>query len=341
MAHVTSILPPMALSLSVPWALAVPDCEAGTCDLEESSLLQLHRVDEYNFGGIVPGDPLYTDLEGAHMPQLPFFGTVPANFYAGSAWPQCKKVVEHIRDQSKCGSCWAVGSISTLNDRLCVMKNDTTTILSADDPLANCNSTIDGSELPTCVRPDLGGCFGGQLEFVWKWYVEIGAVTGAGFLKAEKDAGATCAPYPFPPCHDPAWAKSAACNKAFATPPAFSRCPDKLFPVSYWQNKLKAKTWYKVPSDQIQNEIMAHGSVSCQVSATCSMLNYTGGVYVPLGQVCGGHVMRIVGWGVEVDQDYWWVANSWGAQWGLQGFIKWIRGIDAQGIESGVVAGLL
>jgi cathepsin B len=70
------------------------------------------------------------------------------------------------------------------------------------------------------------------------------------------------------------------------------------------------------------------------------MANYTGGVYVPSGQVCGGHVMRIIGWGTEDHLPYWLVANSWGTAWGLQGFLKWIRGKDAQGIESGVVAGL-
>ena len=204
----------------------------------------------------------------------------------------------------RCGSCWAVGSISTFNDRLCVQKGDNRTILSADDPLANCNSTIEGAELSTCVRPVLGGCFGGQLEFVWKWYVEVGAVTGAGFLKAQEDLGSTCAPYPFPPCHNPLWANKTACDENFATPMAFSKCPDKSFSMPYWQNKLRAKIWYKVPKDQIQEEIMAHGSVSCQVLATCSMAYYTGGVYEPSGQVCGGHVMRIVGWGVEDGKDW-------------------------------------
>lgn len=295
-----------------------------------------------SFGGIVPGHPLYKHLEGSSLPSLPK-DIMPKEFDARSAWPHCTAVISHIRDQSKCGSCWAVGSISTFNDRLCVLKGDNTTMLSADDPLANCNSTIPGSPLPTCVHPIYGGCGGGQLEFVWKWYVESGAVNGAtyqhlGFRGEKID---TCAPYPFPPCHDLNWSDSEACKpNSFQTPPHFTKCPEKYEP-HYWQDKIKATSWYKVPSNAIQAEIKTRGPVSCQVMATCSMAHYTSGVYIPSGQVCGGHVMRIVGWGVENGTDYWWVANSWGKNWGDNGFIKWIRGIDAAGIESGVVTGIL
>ncbi|CAE7500948.1 cpr-6, partial [Symbiodinium sp. CCMP2456] len=317
------------------------DCEDGSCDA--NTLLQFRRADvgPWSFGAIIPGDADYKSLVGSPMPKLPLHGAIPQDFEVASAWPYCASVVNHIRDQSKCGSCWAVGSVSTMNDRLCVQKADNSTILSADDPLANCNSTIEGSELPTCVRPVLGGCFGGQLEFAWKWYAEVGAVNGTGYIQSHRHVGATCAPYPFPPCHSPDWKNRPECQKSFATPGNFSTCPDEFFPTPYWKNKVKAARWYSVPARHIQGEILARGSVSCQVAATCSMANYTAGVYVPSGKVCGGHVMRITGWGVEGGKDYWWVANSWGPQWGLNGFIKWIRGIDAQGIESGVVAGIL
>ncbi|CAE7032930.1 cpr-6 [Symbiodinium natans] len=323
--------------------------EARSCEDDAFGLLQFRSVPPsgsfgpWSFGGIVPGDPLYKHLEGEAMPPRPTKGKIPKDFDSRTTWPQCSAVINHIRDQSRCGSCWAVGSVSTLNDRLCVLTGDNHTILSADDPLANCNSTIEGAELPTCVHPGVGGCGGGQLEFVWKWYKEMGVVSGAGYreLGFMRQKVRTCAPYSFPPCHNDTWAARPVCSETFHTPAAFSSCFNLSFQPPYWGDKLKAKSWYKVPSDQIQQEIMHHGSVSCQVQATCSMVNYTGGVYVPSGRVCGGHVMRIIGWGVEEDVGYWWVANSWGSQWGLNGFIKWLRGSDAQGIESGVVAGLI
>ena len=258
-----------------------------------SKIPNLGTFGPWSFGGIVPGDPLYKHLEGETMPP-PIKGTIPTDFDGRTAWPHCSAVINHIRDQSRCGSCWAVGSVSTMNDRLCVLTGDNQTILSADDPLANCNSTIEGAELPTCVHPGVGGCGGGQLEFVWKWYKEVGVVTGAGYLQLGfmHQKVSTCAPYSFPPCHNATWAVKPVCSEVIHTPAAFSSCFNSSFRPPYWMDKLKAQSWYKVPSGHIQQEIMRHGSVSCQVQATCSMVNYTGGVYVPSGRVCGGHVMR-------------------------------------------------
>ena len=47
----------------------------------------------------------------------------------------------------------------------------------------------------------------------------------------------------------------------------------------------------------------------------------------------GGHAVRIVGFGTENNQDYWLVANSWGTDWGLDGYFKIARGTNECGIE--------
>jgi len=44
------------------------------------------------------------------------------------------------------------------------------------------------------------------------------------------------------------------------------------------------------------------------------------GVYVhTTGRMLGGHAIRILGYGVENEMDYWIVANSWNSDWGDQG----------------------
>mmetsp|Transcript_85638 Transcript_85638/g.250741 ORF Transcript_85638/g.250741 Transcript_85638/m.250741 type:complete len:376 (-) Transcript_85638:103-1230(-) len=297
-----------------------------------------------SFGGIVPGDPLYYSIPGKVKVEVPSNEPIPAEFDGRRAWPACANVISHIRDQSHCGSCWAVGSAGTFNDRYCIATGDNATIISADDPLANCNTTAGEGEMATCVNPHGGGCSGGQLEFAWEWYVQEGVVSGGGYhdIGYQGNPTNTCAPYPFPPCHSEKYQLESACNESQSTPANFSACPNVHFTRGYVKDKRKAQSWYKIPNRTaaIQWDIARYGSVSCQVMATCSMTNYTHGVYVPSGEVCGGHVMRIIGWGVEQGQDFWWVANSWGSQWGIGGFIKWIRGVDAQGIESGVVAGI-
>eukprot|EP00966_Prymnesium_polylepis_P165633 3828773-Prymnesium_polylepis.2 len=56
----------------------------------------------------------------------------------------------------------------------------------------------------------------------------------------------------------------------------------------------------------------------------------------------GGHAVRIVGWGTDdAGIDYWHVANSWGAAWGMHGFFNIRRGTNECGIESTPAAGLI
>ena len=64
-------------------------------------------------------------------------------------------------------------------------------------------------------------------------------------------------------------------------------------------------------------------------------MNYQSGVYQrgPSAQLEGGHAVKLVGWGVEDGTDYWWIANSWGTGWGLDGFFKIARGDNECGIE--------
>ena len=45
---------------------------------------------------------------------------LPLNFDARTNWPFCRSVINHERDQSNCGSCWAHGTTEAFNDRLCI-----------------------------------------------------------------------------------------------------------------------------------------------------------------------------------------------------------------------------
>ena len=52
-------------------------------------------------------------------------------------------------------------------------------------------------------------------------------------------------------------------------------------------------------------------------------LNYKSGVYDSHGgSFLGYHATMTLGWGNEINKDYWLCQNSWGTKWGMYGFFK-------------------
>jgi len=62
-------------------------------------------------------------------------------------------------------------------------------------------------------------------------------------------------------------------------------------------------------------------------------MQYKSGVYQhTTGGFLGGHAVKCIGWGVEGGVAYWLLANSWGPNWGMNGYVKFKQGdcnIDA------------
>jgi cathepsin B len=94
----------------------------------------------------------------------------------------------------------------------------------------------------------------------------------------------------------------------------------------------------------MQQELMAHGPIQVGFQVFSDFMQYHNGTYARTAGAqgpLGGHAVKIVGWGVDTGgNDYWTVANSWSADWGMGGFFNMLRGTNECGIETTPAAGL-
>lgn len=99
------------------------------------------------------------------------------------------------------------------------------------------------------------------------------------------------------------------------------KCSDS---EDYTKYKCKAGSIVEATTpDEIKSEIYANGPMETAFTVYSDFMNYESGVYHHVsGTVEGGHAIKILGWGTESGMDYWLCANSWGTDWGLEGFFK-------------------
>ncbi|CAL2043921.1 unnamed protein product [Caenorhabditis brenneri] len=257
--------------------------------------------------------------------------TIPEHFDAREQWPNCVSI-DNIRDQSDCGSCWAVAAAETISDRTCIASNgEVNVLISAEDLLSCCTGGYNCGD----------GCEGGYPIQAWRYWVHNGLVTGGSY---ESQYG--CKPYSIAPCgqtvNGVTWPKCAA--DEVATPKCVKQCTSKSdYAVPYEQDKHYGSSAYAIRQNvaQIQTEIMRNGPVEVGFLVYSDFYQYKSGIYKHVaGRELGGHAVKILGWGVENGTPYWLAANSWNVNWGEKGYFRIMRGTNECGIESSVVAGI-
>ena len=225
---------------------------------------------------------------------------IPPQFDSREEWPMCN--IKAIRNQGSCGSCWAFGAAEAFSDRYCIAKNASTPVVFSPGYMVSCYT-------------NLFGCDGGYVDIVHEDMRDNGTVLES------------CMPY-----HG-----SSEC--------VTDVCADKKTPAEFYRMREVHDVFVPFNTElnvrAIQTEIMTYGPVETAFWVFGDFMHYGGGIYTrtPGTALGGGHAVKIIGWGEENGVPYWTVANSWGDDWGENGFFRIRRGTNECGIEDDVAAG--
>jgi len=215
----------------------------------------------------------------------------PAAFDSRTQWPG---LIHPIRDQQRCGSCWAFSASEVLSDRVAISINKASPVLSPED-------------MVSCDKTDMG-CQGGQLPNAWDYLKSTGIVSDNCLPYT---AGTGTAPACPDKCSDSEnWAQSKVKAKS-----------------SYAINGVQDMMKEIMTNGPIQVAFMVYKSFMSYTSGVYSKHFWE---LVPEG----GHAVKIIGWGTDSGNDYWLVANSWNTNWGEEGYFRIKRGSDQCGIET-------
>ncbi|KAJ8944112.1 hypothetical protein NQ318_013294 [Aromia moschata] len=233
---------------------------------------------------------------------------IPESFDAREQWPDCPSI-GHITDQASCGSCWALGAVEAMTDRICISsEGKTQTSVSAEDLLSCCTY---------CGK----GCDGGDPAMAWLYWTIDGLVSGGDYNTTNG-----CKSYSIAPCAHHVESDRPSCTGIDTPTPSCVQQCDAASSLSYSSDVSFGDTVYTVDDDEKQ---IQEGN-----------FNEWARVYQHVsGDLAGGHAVKIIGWGTENDTPYWLVANSWNSDWGDEGYFKILRGEDHMGIESYIVGG--
>lgn len=217
----------------------------------------------------------------------------PREFDARVTFARCH---HPIRDQKKCGSCWAFSVAETWADNACILgiAKDNTNVYSTQD-------------LISCAKFGSGACQGGRINYAFDWVVSDGLVTEKCMPYTSQNGTVEACPASVGP-------STRTCTTAGEKWDAASCTgePNDLF-----------------TPDLMKQGIMQLGAVAAGYTVFQDFYNYKSGIYQHVsGKMLGGHAIKVVGWGVQnattstPEIEYWIVANSWGSVWGESGYFR-------------------
>jgi C1A family cysteine protease len=192
--------------------------------------------------------------------------------------------------QKNCGSCFAFATVSTLEQRFCILSNSKIRPILSQQDLLSCDSQHNK-------------CDGGTLYYTWQ------------FLEKTGVCSYNCKPY---------------VSFNGSVPKCYSSCDNSFYSYTKYKAKLGSIAIIEGDIQRIKEEIYLYGPVSTSMDTWEDLFAYKSGYYFhTYGKSTDGHAISIVGWGYDekLKRDYWIIRNSWGTSWGEGGYFKVIAGL--------------
>ncbi|WOL01421.1 cysteine proteinase 1-like [Canna indica] len=231
------------------------------------------------------------------LPEAPTLPTsdLPTDF----DWRE-KGAVTEVKNQGSCGSCWSFSTAGALEGANFLATGNLVSL--SEQQLVDCDHECDSDDPRACDQ----GCNGGLMTTAFQYLLK------AGGLESEDD-------YPY-------------------TGKDRGSC-------KFDKSKIAASVLnfsvISTDEDQIAANLVKHGPLAIGINAIF-MQTYIGGVSCPY--VCGKHLdhgVLLVGYGSAgyspirfKDKPFWIVKNSWGENWGENGYYKICRGRNVCGVDS-------
>ena len=216
---------------------------------------------------------------------------------APDAWDWREKgYVSPVKDQGSCGSCWAFSTVGNLEGLY--YKEKQTMVTLSEQMLFDCD-TYDS------------GCNGGLMENTFTWLKENGGIM-------------TDTDYPYK-------GRKGTCQSDE------TKYVDMQI-TGYTKLGSGSSTWDPVDEDEIKEFLYETGPLAVALNAN-PLQTYSSGILDKTSSQCPtsgmNHAVTMVGYGHDdsQDKDYWIVKNSWGKNWGEDGYFRIRRGTGCCGIN--------
>ncbi|XP_058735110.1 probable cysteine protease RD19B [Vicia villosa] len=242
-----------------------------------------------------------TGLRGLSLPadanQAPILPTdnLPTDF----DWRE-KGAVTPVKNQGSCGSCWSFSTTGALEGAHYLATGELVSL--SEQQLVDCDHECDPEEAGSCDS----GCNGGLMNSAFEYILKSGGVM------REKD-------YPYS-----------------GTDKGVCKFDKKKIAASVANFSVVS-----LNEDQIAANLVKNGPLAVAINAVY-MQTYVGGVSCPY--VCSkklDHGVLLVGYGSGAyapirmkEKPYWIIKNSWGENWGENGYYKICQGRNICGVDS-------